>query len=66
MLEALKELAVEFDCSVTIGDMDNPLHPLIFVNSKFIQTTGYSLEEAIGRNCSFLQGKLIIRKLSIE
>nr|WP_231127017.1 SpoIIE family protein phosphatase [Motilibacter aurantiacus] len=30
--------------------------PLIWVNPAFTATTGYSFEEAVGRNCRFLQG----------
>jgi PAS domain S-box-containing protein len=62
MLEVLKTLADQFDISVSIADMDNPVRPLIFVNSKFTQTTGYSFEEVLGKNCSFLQGKLVDSK----
>lgn len=37
--------------SATEGDT-----PLIFVNDRFCDLTGYSREEVIGRNCRFLQG----------
>ncbi|WP_106477817.1 bifunctional diguanylate cyclase/phosphodiesterase [Phytohalomonas tamaricis] len=30
--------------------------PIIYVNPPFLQISGYSLEEVIGRNCRFLQG----------
>lgn len=30
--------------------------PLVWVNPAFTATTGYSFEEAVGRNCRFLQG----------
>ncbi len=32
-------------------------NPIVFVNKKFEEVTGYSSEEIIGRNCRFLQGK---------
>ena len=31
-------------------------NPIIFVNQAFTRVTGYSSEEAVGRNCRFLQG----------
>lgn len=33
-------------------------NPIVAVNSAFCALTGYSREEAIGRNCRFLAGKL--------
>ncbi len=33
-----------------------PDHPIVDVNAAFERITGYSREEAIGRNCRFLQG----------
>ncbi len=41
---------------ILIGDADKPDHPLVYVNAAFGKTTGYSADEAIGRNCRFLQG----------
>lgn len=32
-----------------------PDNPVVFVNEAFSRTTGYSAEEAVGRNCRFLQ-----------
>lgn len=31
-------------------------NPIIFVNAAFTRITGYTFEEAVGRNCRFLQG----------
>lgn len=42
--------------SFTISDPRRPDNPLVFVNPAFERTTGYSREEAQGRNCRFLQG----------
>ena len=40
----------------TIADAQAPDHPLLWVNPAFTTVTGYSSEEAVGRNCRFLQG----------
>ena len=42
--------------SFTISDPRLPDNPLVFVNPAFERTTGYSRDEAQGRNCRFLQG----------
>ncbi len=41
---------------VLIVDAQAPGRPVIYVNPAFEQITGYSAEEALGRNCRFLQG----------
>ncbi len=43
--------------SVIITDRGQPDDPLIWVNAAFTATTGYGFDEAIGRNCRFLQGQ---------
>jgi PAS domain S-box-containing protein len=40
---------------VTIADAQVPDTPLIFANAGFMNITGYSLSEVIGKNCRFLQ-----------
>jgi len=38
----------------------NPLiqgNPIVHVSPAFIELTGYSLEEIVGKNCNFLQGE---------
>lgn len=42
--------------SFTISDPNRPDDPLVWVNPAFTETTGYTFEEAVGRNCRFLQG----------
>lgn len=42
---------------VVISDPRLPDNPVIFANSGFTATTGYSVAEVLGRNCRFLQGK---------
>jgi PAS domain S-box-containing protein len=42
---------------ILITDPNLPDNPIVYVNPAFVKTTGYSMEEAIGRNCRFLQGE---------
>lgn len=42
---------------VVMADATQPHLPLVYVNSAFTDVTGYSAEEALGRNCRFLQGE---------
>jgi PAS domain S-box-containing protein len=41
---------------ITLSDPSQPDNPLIYVNDGFVEQTGYAREEAVGRNCRFLQG----------
>ncbi|HSK98895.1 MAG TPA: PAS domain-containing protein [Rubrobacteraceae bacterium] len=43
--------------SIVITDPSRPDSPLVYVNPAFERTTGYTAEEALGRNCRFLQGE---------
>lgn len=40
-----------------VTDPNQPDNPVIFCNEAFRKLTGYSDDEAIGRNCRFLQGR---------
>ncbi len=42
---------------ITITDPDLEDNPLIYVNDGFVDLTGYSREETLGKNCRFLQGE---------
>lgn len=56
-LQALRERAViATDITFTITDPRQTDNPLVWVNPSFTRVTGYEPEEAIGRNCRFLQG----------
>ena len=46
----------EVEMSVVFTDPSLPDNPMIFVSDEFFSQTGYTLEEALGRNCRFLQG----------
>lgn len=39
-----------------ITDPRQPDNPIVFANEAFLQLTGYTVEEMLGRNCRFLQG----------
>lgn len=43
--------------AVVISDAKRPDMPIVFVNKRFEQMTGYAAEYAIGKNCRFLQGE---------
>ncbi len=46
----------EVEMSVVFSDPSLPDNPMIFVSDEFEAQTGYSPDEAVGRNCRFLQG----------
>jgi len=48
--------ADEAEMSVVISNPALPDNPMIYVSDEFERQTGYPAEEAIGRNCRFLQG----------
>ena len=43
-------------CGIVISDARSFDNPIIYCNPAFLEITGYSQEEVIGRNCRFLQG----------
>jgi PAS domain S-box-containing protein len=56
-LEVLRDRAVvATDMSFTITDPRRDDDPLLWVNPSFTTLTGYTPDEAVGRNCRFLQG----------
>ncbi|MDX1552182.1 MAG: chemotaxis protein CheB [Marinobacter sp.] len=44
------------DQGIIIVDAQAPDMPVMYVNRAFTEMTGYAREEALGRNCRFLQG----------
>lgn len=40
-----------------VTDPNRPDNPIIFANHAFVTMTGYSLDDIVGHNCRFLQGK---------
>lgn len=56
--EQWRLLSVAIDATnncICITDPNQPDNPIIYVNRGFEKLTGYSRDEAIGRNCRFLQ-----------
>jgi PAS domain S-box-containing protein len=42
---------------MVISDPRQPDNPIVLANRAFLELTGYSADEVIGRNCRFLQGE---------
>ncbi|MCU4186843.1 SpoIIE family protein phosphatase [Acidiferrimicrobium sp. IK] len=56
-MAALRDRAIiATDLAFTISDPRRDDNPLIWVNPAFSRVTGYSGDEAVGRNCRYLQG----------
>lgn len=49
-------LAESLPLAFCLSDAQTAGFPLIFINKKFTDVTGYTKDEAHGRNCRFLQG----------
>jgi PAS domain S-box-containing protein len=49
-----------------LTDPNQPDNPIVFANKAFLDLTGYSLDEIIGRNCRFLQGARTNRETVAE
>ena len=57
ILSLLEKAADSSSEGITIGTMAEVAQPLIYANKGFEKLTGYAVEEVIGKNCRFLQGK---------
>jgi PAS domain S-box-containing protein len=49
-------ILANIDQGILVADALRPDWPIEYVNAGFTRITGYSEEEALGRNCRFLQG----------
>jgi PAS domain S-box-containing protein len=47
----------QFPQAVTLADPTQADCPLVYINDRFTELTGYSAQQALGKNCRFLQGK---------
>ena len=55
--ELFKKLVDIVDTGITISDPFLEDNPLLYVNKSFSKITGYSLDEAVSKNCRYLQKK---------
>ena len=56
-LQWLQQAIDDANIPITLADPSQPDEPLVYVNDAFEKMTGYPAEEAVGRNCRFLQGE---------
>ena len=56
-LELNKKAIDDAPLGISISDPTQPDNPMVYVNEGFEQLTGYTADEATGRNCRFLQGE---------
>lgn len=52
-----REALLRLPLAMVVSDPHLPDNPIVYVNTAFEHITGYKRDEAIGRNCRFLQGK---------
>lgn len=55
-LELRNRAIAEAPIGVTMTNPDEEGNPIIYANEKFLETSGYSADEVLGRNHRFLQG----------
>ena len=56
LIQGYAERAEEDETIVIVADPHRDDTPLVYVNQAFVALTGYAKDEALGRNCRFLQG----------
>ena len=56
-LTRLQQAIDDAKVPITLADPSQEDDPLVYVNDAFEEVTGYRPEEALGRNCRFLQGE---------
>lgn len=63
---ALKSMIDSSPIAAVLSDPRRPDNPIVHCNQAFLDLTGYSREEVIGRNCRFLAGPSTEEHLSDE
>ncbi|MDD0812504.1 PAS domain S-box protein [Curvibacter sp. RS43] len=57
-LDQVREQALDqSNCGVVVTDATLTHQPIVYVNPRFTEITGYTLDEVRGRPCNFLQGE---------
>lgn len=56
-LEQMTNAVDKAPIGIVLSDPTQKDNPLVYVNEGFVEQTGYTREEALGRNCRFLQGE---------
>jgi len=56
-LRRLQQAIDGANVAITLADPSQDDNPLVYVNDAYEELTGYSVEEALGRNCRYLQGE---------
>jgi hypothetical protein len=55
--EDARQIIEDADAAIIITDAVQSHQPILYVNKKFLEMTGYDYDECIGYNCRFLQGQ---------
>ena len=42
--------------AMVLCDTRQPGHPIVYANPAFLELTGYTIDQVLGRNCAFLHG----------
>ncbi len=56
MAQLFEQAVEQTRMALCVTDPHRPGNPIVYVNQAFMEITGYSREESLGRNCKFLQG----------
>lgn len=56
LLDIIKQIGDQFLHPISLANINDPNHPLIYINRPFKELTLYSDEELFGKNCKLLQG----------
>jgi PAS domain-containing protein len=61
LIDRLELAAIALDRTrmpMVVTDPRQPSNPIVMANQAFLDLTGYSASEVLGRNCRFLQGEV--------